>query len=264
MKVTINGIDLGYEDHGIGLPVIFLHAFPLHRQMWAGVVTSLLEEQRYRLVAPDVRGFGESGLQTDVTTMELVADDIAALLDQLGMQRAVLCGLSMGGYIALAFLRKYAARVQGLILADTRPGADDEEGKVRREQLAQLAETQGAEAVADAQVPRLLAEHTRHYEPEVETRVRQMINAAHPYSIASAARGMAERRDQTEIVKNAQCPVMVIVGEHDAVIPPDIAKAYASEIPGARVEIIPRAGHLSNLEQPEAFLHAIRSFLETI
>src|SRR5438876_593896 len=127
MKTVVNGINLAYDDQGIGQPVLFLHAFPLNRSMWAGEMMTLLAEERYRLVSLDWRGFGESDPPTSIATMELLADDVAGLMNVLGMQDAVLCGLSMGGYAAFAFLRKYPQRARALILADTRPGADAEE-----------------------------------------------------------------------------------------------------------------------------------------
>src|ERR1700686_1229115 len=116
MKTFINNTQIAYSDHGIGLPVFFLHAFPLNRSMWDGEMSALLTEQRYRLVSLDWRGFGESDISNEISTMELLAGDVAALMDHLGTEKAILCGLSMGGYVAFAFLRHYAQRVAGLIL----------------------------------------------------------------------------------------------------------------------------------------------------
>jgi pimeloyl-ACP methyl ester carboxylesterase len=265
LKVHINSVDIAYDDHGIGLPILFLHAFPLNRSMWSGLMTALLPEQRYRLVALDWQGLGESSIQSNQTplTMDQLADDVAALMDRLGIQRAVLCGLSMGGYVSFAFLRKYPQRVHALILADTRPGNDTEEGKANREQLARLAETQGPDAVAELQIPKLLSEQTRQQTPEVATRVRQMIASATPAGIAAASRGMALRADSTGLLSTITCPTLVVVGEQDALTPPTIAQAYAAHIPGAQLAVLPHAGHLSNLEQPEAFLAATRTFLST-
>ncbi len=243
------------------MPLIFLHAFPLNRSMWTGLITTLLDEQRYRLVAPDWRGFGESGLNTAISTMDLFADDLAALLDALGMEQAILCGLSMGGYASFAFLRKYPQRVAGLILADTRPGADTEEARANRENVARLAENQGPEAIADLQVPRLLAGYTRENHPEVEARVRQLIAAATPAGIAAASRGMAQRSDTSDLLAGIHCPTLVLVGEDDALTPPSVAHEYAASIPGAQFTVIPRAGHLSVMEQPEAFLEVVQNFL---
>src|SRR5579859_5812548 len=185
MKVSISNTYLAYDDHGIGIPVLLLHAFPLNRGMWQGEVTGLLKDGRYRLVALDWRGFGESDITLPISTMELFADDAAGLMDLLGIQQAVLCGLSMGGYAAFAFLRKYPQRVAGLILADTRPEADTPEGRANRENVARIDETEGTEAIANIQIPRVLSEYTRQHHPEVELRVRQMINAATPRGIAA-------------------------------------------------------------------------------
>jgi 3-oxoadipate enol-lactonase len=261
MKAFINSTNLAYDDHGIGQPVLFLHAFPLNRSMWEGEIAALLQENRYRLVAPDWRGFGESDIPTAVSTMELFADDVAALMDALGMQDAILCGLSMGGYAAFAFLRKYPQRVKGLILADTRPQADTAEARANRENVARLAETQGSSAVAELQIPRLITDDTRQHHREIEMRLRQMMNAATVLGIAAASRGMAERPDSTDLLTTISCPTLVVAGEHDVLTPPAVAQDYATEIPGAQFVVIPAAGHLSNLEQPQAFLQAVSGFL---
>src|SRR5215469_12764912 len=177
-KALVNNIRIAYDDHGAGQPILFLHAFPLNRSMWHDQVKALLSENHFRLVAPDWRGFGESDITAEVSTMELFADDLAALMDSLGIDAAILCGLSMGGYAAFAFLRKYPRRVSGLILADTRPGADSAEARANRENVAMLAETQGTGAIADLQVPRLISDYTRQHSPSVGLRIRQMIEAA--------------------------------------------------------------------------------------
>ena len=261
MKILINNTYLGYDDHGIGLPILFLSAFPLNKTMWQGELITLLQDERYRLVALDWRGFGESEITGPISTMELYADDVAALMDSLGIQQAVICGLSMGGYAAFAFLRKYPKRACGLILADTRPGADTPEAQVNRENLARIAETQGAGAIADLQIPRLLSEYALQYHPEVEMLVRQMIASATVQGIAAASRGMAQRVDSTDLLAQISCPTLVIVGEQDVLTPPGLAQEYAAQIPNAQLAIITNAGHLSNLEQPEAFLQAVRGFL---
>ena len=263
MKATINTVEIAYDDHGIGLPVIFLHAFPLNRSMWMDLTAALLKEQRYRLVALDWRGFGESAISNSISTMELFADDVAGLMDILGMRQAILCGLSMGGYAALAFLRKYPQRLSGLILADTRPGADSEEAKVNRERIAHLAETRGNSAIVDLQMPKLISDYTRRHHPEIEAGIRRMIATATPSGIAAASRGMAQRADLTHLLPTISCPTLVVVGELDAVTPPDMVREYAAKIPGAQMVVIPYAGHLSNLEQPEHFKEVVRSFLAT-
>lgn len=269
MKIQINSLLLAYDDSGIGLPVIFLHAFPLNRQMWAGEKQALLEDQRYRLISLDWRGFGESEIASSTTssvvsTMVMFADDIAGLMNQLGISQAVLCGLSMGGYAAFAFARKYPERLSGLILADTRPGGDTPEAQVNREKVAQLAENEGTDAIADIQLPRLISDYTRQHHPQVETRVRQLIDAATPQGIAAASRGMAARADSTTLLAQIACPTLVITGEEDALIPPQVSREYAAQIPGAQYVIIPHSGHLSNLEQPGPFIAAMRQFLSAL
>lgn len=263
MKATLNGIDIGYDDHGIGQPVIFLHAFPLNRSMWEGQLLALLNAHGFRGVALDLRGFGESGIDADVSTMEQFADDVAALMDALGMQDAILCGLSMGGYVTFAFLRKYPQRVRGLILCDTKPDADSDEGKANREKIAQLVETQGQNAVADVQVPKLLSTYTRQHHVAVEERVRQIIAASTKQGIAAASRGMALRRDAHDLLATIRCPTLVVVGEQDSLTPPQVAQLYAEDIQNARFVVVPYAGHLSNLEQPEAFFEVIYTFLRS-
>jgi 3-oxoadipate enol-lactonase len=261
LKIRINDADIAYDDHGVGQPILFLHAFPLNRSMWQGQVAALLNEQRFRLVSLDWRGFGESEGATTLSTMELLADDVAALMDALGMQQAILCGLSLGGYVAFAFLRKYPERVRGLIFADTKPDADTEEGKANRERIAQLAEAEGPGAVADLQMPKLLSDYTRQHHPEVETQVRRMAEAATGSGIAAVSRGMAQRSDANELLAQISVPTLVLVGEHDALTPPTVAQGYAGHIPGAQFVVIPQSGHLSNLEQPEAFFTALHHFL---
>jgi 3-oxoadipate enol-lactonase len=261
-KALVNGIRIAYDDHGAGLPILFLHAFPLNRSMWADQLKALLDENRFRLVAPDWRGFGESDITAEISTMEMLADDIAALMDSLGIDTAILCGLSMGGYVAFAFLRKYPRRVSGLILADTRPGADTAEVRANRENVAILAESQGTGAIADLQVPRLISDYTRQHFPTVELRIRQMIDAATSQGIAAASRGMALRADSSDVLSAITFPTLVLVGEHDVLTPPDIAQDYAAKIAGVQFSVIPHAGHLSNLEQPQAFLQAVNAFLQ--
>lgn len=263
MKANINSIHLAYDDHGAGLPVIFLHAFPLNRGMWSNELTSLLADGQYRLIALDWRGFGESETTAGTVTMDLLAQDLAGLMDELGIEEAVLCGLSMGGYAAFAFYRAYPERVRALVLADTQPYADSAEAKARRENVARMAETQGTGAIADLQIPNLLSEANRQVLAPLERTVRHMIDAATPQGIAAAARGMALRADSTDLLPKITCPVLVMVGEQDTLTPPALAQEYAAKISGAQCVVIPRASHLANLEQPQKFLDALRRFLQT-
>jgi len=261
MRIQINGIRLGYEEWGAGEPLVLLHAFPCNRSMWAHQINALTSNRRFRVITPDFRGFGESDVPEGPYLMETLADDIAALLNALHIESCILGGLSMGGYVAFAFYRKYSTRVRALILADTRPQADTEEGRASREETAQLAEREGSCAVAERYLPRMLSPATLQVPTGTTARLRAMIEAANPTGIAGALRGMALRLDSTDLLAQIQCPTLVLVGEEDTVVPPADAQLMAERIPHARLVTIPRAAHLTNLEQPEAFNHALVTFL---
>lgn len=261
-KKLIGGVDLAWEDAGQGPPVVVLHAFPLHRGMWAAQREELA--RNYRVITPDFRGHGESGLAEEDSTMERLAGDVRGLLDELGLERVVLGGLSMGGYVAFAFYRRYAKRVAALILADTRAAADTPEGLKGRYELAGVAEHQGSEAVAERLLTRLFAPITPDRQPAVVAAAREMIRAASPAGIARALRGMAARPDSTALLRKINCPTLVIVGAEDALTPPAEAEALAKAIRGAHLEILGGAGHLSNLEQPAKFTHLLEDFLGSL
>lgn len=262
MIARINGTDLAYTDQGRGMPVVLLHAFPQNRAMWEPQVRAL--SKTHRIIAPDFRGFGESDAPLWHYTLDQFADDVAGLLDHLAIKRAVLVGLSMGGYTLFAFYRKYADRVTGLVLADTRAQPDTEEGRAGRFAMAQAAYTKGACAIADIMLPKLLSPVALQTKPELTGQVRATIERTQISGIAGALMAMAERPDSVPLLARIACPTLVITGELDGPTPPADGKLMAERIPGARLEIIPKAGHLSNLEQPEAFNRALLDFLEGI
>lgn len=258
MHTQVNNITIGYSDRGTGLPIVFLHAFPLNRTMWA--VQERLLSLQFRIITIDLRGHGESDAPLWRYTLEQSADDVSALLDHLNIQRALLVGLSMGGYILFAFYRKYAARVKGLILADTKAQADTEEGKSGRFQLAQIAYKKGPSAIADVMIPKLLSPATIQTNPDLVQQVRAMIEGNQISGIAGDLMAMADRPDSVSLISQITCPTQIIVGELDQATPPSDAKLMAEQIQHARLAIIPNAAHLSNLEQPEAFNQIVGSF----
>jgi pimeloyl-ACP methyl ester carboxylesterase len=262
VKALVNGIALAYEDRGNGLPVVFLHAFPLNRTMWAEQQAAF--SPLYRVITVDLRGHGESDAPLWLYTLDQAADDVRGLLDHLGISRAVLVGLSMGGYILFAFYRRYAERVKGMVLADTRAQADTAEGKEGRFQMAQTAYQKGAGAVADIMIPKLLSPATLQARPDLVRTVRAMIEGNQISGIAGDLMAMAERPDSTPLLRQIACPTQIIVGEQDLATPPSDATLLAEGIGGARLAVIPRAGHLANLEQPGAFNGIVGSFLESI
>jgi 3-oxoadipate enol-lactonase len=258
LYARINGITLAYSDRGTGLPLVFLHAFPLNRTMWAPQEDALALE--FRIITVDLRGHGESDAPLWLYTLDQSADDVRALLDHLAIQQALFVGLSMGGYILFAFYRKYAARVKGLILADTRAQADTEEGKQGRFQMAQTGYKNGPSAIADIMIPKLLSPATIQAKPEIVQNVRAMIEHNQISGIAGDLMAMAERPDSLPLLPRISCPTQLIVGDLDQATPPSDAKLMAEKIPGARLAIIPGAAHLSNLEQPEAFNQIVAAF----
>ncbi len=258
MHTQVNGITIAYNDQGTGLPIVFLHAFPLNRTMWATQEYELSSE--FRIITIDLRGHGESDAPLWRYTLDQSADDVSDLLDHLTIQQALFVGLSMGGYILFAFYRKYTARVKGLILADTRAQADTEEGKNGRFQMAQTAYKKGPSAIADIMIPKLLSPATIETKPDLVQQVRAMIEGNQISGIVGDLMAMAERPDSVPLLSQITCPTQVIVGELDLATPPSDAKFMAEKIPGARLAIIPEAAHLANLEQPDTFSRIVSSF----
>jgi 3-oxoadipate enol-lactonase len=258
MQTQVNGITIAYSDRGTGLPIVFLHAFPLNRSMWARQEAAL--SSQFRVITIDLRGHGESDAPLWRYTLEQSADDVCALLDRLSIQQAIFTGLSMGGYILFAFYRKYAARVKGLILADTKAQADTAEGKDARFQMAQIAYKKGPSAIADIMIPKLLSPTTIQTRPDLVQRVRAMIEDNQISGIAGDLMAMAERPDSTPLLKQIACPTQIIVGELDQATPPSDSKLIAEQIPHACLAVIPNAAHLANLEQPEHFNQIVAVF----
>ena len=259
-KIRVGNIEMAYNDQGSGdVPIVLLHGFPLDKRMWEPQVEGLSGE--FRVVTPDLRGHGESQVTPGPYTMELLADDVKGFLDALNLQRVVLGGFSMAGYVAFAFYRRYPESVQSLLLLDTRPQPDSEDGKRGREEMAQLAEREGAAPIAERLIPRLLVEETVARRQDVVDRVRTMILDCPVQGIAGDLRGMALRGDSLDLLPQITVPTLVVVGEQDVITPLAESELMASTIPNATLVKIPSAGHLSNLEGPDEFTHAIHDHL---
>lgn len=258
MQAKINDMTLAYGDSGSGQPIVFLHAFPLNRTMWAGQEAAL--SSQFRVITIDLRGHGESDAPLWHYTLDQAADDVRALLDHLSIRQALFVGLSMGGYILFAFYRRYADRVKGMVLADTRAQADQPEGKAGRFQMAQIAYKQGPPAIADIMIPKLLSPATIQTRPEIVQQVRMMIEGNQTSGIVGDLMAMAERPDSVPFLKQIACPTQIIVGELDQATPLSDARLMAEQITDARLALIPNAAHLANLEQPEAFNQIIAEF----
>ena len=261
MIARVNGIQLSYDEVGADLPIVFLHAFPLDRSMWAPQVGALVRQGR--CIAPDLRGFGASTTAPPYS-MDQYADDVAALLDLLGAPGAVVVGLSMGGYAAFAFWRRHRARVRALVLADTRPAGDTDEGREKRRRLIEVARARGSGTVAEMQIGSMVGETTRQRRPEVVETVRAMMAAAPVDGIVGALEAMMARPDSTPTLATIDVPTLIIVGDEDALTPPKDAQAMHEKIRGSRLEVIAQAGHICNLERPAAFTHVLSEFVESV
>jgi pimeloyl-ACP methyl ester carboxylesterase len=254
-------------DEGKGTTTLVLvHGFPLDAGAWRADAKAL--SPRMRVIAPSMRGFGASpAARMDALTIESMADDVAAIVAALDVPGPIVIGgLSMGGYVTMAFARKYAEVIRGVILADTRAEPDDAEARASRD--AAIARVSGGDldGFVDALLERLVSPATRAERPAVVDQVRKMMVAAKPTSVASALRALGARPDATPALAAVSVPVLVLVGEDDALTPPSAAKALIAAMPETRTQlvVIPKAGHLPNLEQPDAFRKAVTSFVATL
>jgi pimeloyl-ACP methyl ester carboxylesterase len=253
-------MELAYRESGSGRPLVLLHAFPLSSAMWLEQRNGLSDA--CRVITPDQRGFGGSALGEDPPSLDAAADDVAELLDRLELDRVVLGGLSMGGYVAMAFLRRHPARVDALLLADTKASADPEPARANRERIAVAVETDEASTVLlDDVLPSLLGSTTTASRPLVSGRVRGLVQAAPAAAVAWAQRAMAARPDSFDALRAFDRPALVIVGAEDVLSPPPDAEAMVAALPQARLAVMPEAGHLTAVETPEAFNAEVAGFV---
>jgi 3-oxoadipate enol-lactonase len=261
-RLTVHGVNLAVEVRGEGPAILFVHGYPLDRTIWREQIDGL---EGFRRVAPDLRGMGQSDAPDLGYGMALSAADLAAVLDALGVDQVVLCGLSMGGYVAFEFLRQWRSRVRGLVLMDTRAEADAPEVRRARDAAAATARERGTAAVTDAMLPKMLSPSTLTGRPEVVERVRSLMASTPVAGLVGALGAMRDRASSESLLASlAGIPTLIIVGAEDILTPPDHARAMAEAIPGAQLAIIPGAGHLPPVEQPEATRESLREFLRSL
>lgn len=268
--VTVNGRRLGYAESGNGLPLVLLHAFPMSHAMWRPQLDA--PPPGWRLIAPDLRGFGASDRvspesarpSSGAQSMLEYAQDVVALVDELGLEQPVVGGLSMGGYVAFAVLRLIGPRVAGLVLADTRAEPDTEEARGNRRKMQELVMEKGSAAVAEQMLPKLLGETTMRERPTLADEVRELIVANEPAAISDALEALATRPDSTPLLADLRCPTLIVAGREDALTPVALHESMHAQIPGSRLEVIDDAGHLPNLECPGEFSRVLRDFLSHI
>jgi pimeloyl-ACP methyl ester carboxylesterase len=266
-----------HSDSGSGPAVILLHGYPFDRSMWREQI-DFLSTRGFRAIAPDLRGMGENVAPTSVggssradhrlksvplNTMSDMAGDVAVLMDELKIDQAVICGLSMGGYVALDFVHLFPARVRALVLAGTRAPADNEQERQTRFQQVEQMLGKGMNGIAQGSLPKLLAPRTLAEKPDVVARLSKMILRADPQGAAAAQRGMAARRDYSDDLAEINIPTLVIVGRDDPIRPVADAEFMHDRIPSSQLEIIEDAAHMTNMEQPEVFNMALLGLLET-
>jgi len=259
--VKLRDATLSIADVGSGPTLLLVHGFPLDHSMWRHQLESLGD--KYRVIAPDLRGFGASTGATDTITMDQLADDLADLLDGLDIAEPVtFCGLSMGGYVAWQFWQRHASRLDRLILCDTRAVADTDEAARGRSDMAQRVLSEGATIVAEAMLPKLFAETTIRERADIVEATRRVMQATAPVTVAGALRGMAQRPDMTSELPNVDVPTLVMCGEYDVISTVDEMRSIADALPNARFVEVSGSGHMSPLEDPIAVNAAIRSFLD--
>jgi pimeloyl-ACP methyl ester carboxylesterase len=239
--------------------LLLIHAFPMNARMWEGQLK--FADEGWRVLAPQLRGFDGGDGDPAAQSMDDYAGDIIDLLDGLHVHEAIVGGLSMGGYIAFALLRHAPRYFRGLILADTRPQADPPAGVQGRTEMLALVRDKGAGAVADQMLPRLLGETTRRERPDIVGRTRALMLANSAEAIAGAIVALRDRPDSTPVLENIHCPTLIVVGDEDAITPPELSEGMQHAIAGSELVVIRRCGHLANLEQPEEFNTALARFL---
>jgi len=258
--IPLEEIELNVFDAGTGHPVLFVHGFPLNHSMWR----FQLEEfsKTHRVIAPDLRGFGQSEDSANVSTMPVLADDCAAVLDALQIDRPVtLCGLSMGGYVAWQFWKRHPDRLHRLVLCDTRAAADSPEVRQGRRASSDRVLKQGTAFLAESMIEKLFSPKTTSQQPDLVRDVQQMILTNSPQGVSAALLGMAARPDVTDWLPEINIPSLVIVGAADPISPVDEMRAIATALPQSSLQIIPDAGHMSPLEQPAIVNQHLRQFL---
>ncbi|WP_327354721.1 alpha/beta fold hydrolase [Streptomyces sp. NBC_01304] len=257
-NALLNGITVGYDDKGPtdGVPLVLVHGHPFDRSMWAPQLAAFSGD--FRVIAPDLRGYGESDVVPGKTLLSTFAEDLAALLDHLGVRDFVLGGLSMGGQIVMECHRQFGARIRGLVLADTFPAAETEEGKAWRRELAERLVREGMRGHADEVLFKMVAPDAA---PEVASHVLRMMTSTSPEGAAAALRGRAERPDYRELLTRVSVPALVVVGRDDEFTPVADAEAMHAALPDSTLCVVEGAAHMPNLERPEEFNAALGAFL---
>lgn len=267
MLAAINGINLYYNDIGSpeSLPIILIHGFPFSSEMWKGQIQMLQSyKKNLRVITYDLRGHGQSDVGDGQYTIELLANDLIALLDYLKITKTILCGFSMGGYVALRAIERDPSRFSALILCDTMSTADSNEAKIKRATSIELIKREGIARYAETFLKAVFAPQTFDANPGIIEEIRRTILSNSPLGMCGALLAMAGRTDSSEVLSRIGVPTLILVGEHDAVTPLTAAKSMRDSIPNSELHLISNAGHMSNLENPVMFNEHLIKFLNGI
>lgn len=256
--IKVGGVEIQYADKGQGPSVLFLHGFPLSLGMWDAQEAL---SDRYRIVRFDARGHGGSGVGDSALTMDRIAEDAAVLIEQLRLGPVVLAGCSMGGYAAFAFAQKHPSLLRGLVLVDTKAGADSPEARKGRGELAAKVMKDGPPAALEAFLQKLVGDTTKASRADVIAKIKDMVLATPKQGISDALHGIAARQDSTPFLREIAVPTLVICGEEDVITPRAEAEILQKGIAGAELAMIPKSGHLPSMETPEEFNRVLGKFL---
>lgn len=263
MELVLPDLNMAFDDVGRGQPVLLIHGFPLNRGMWKPQLEVL--SAYARVIAPDLRGHGDTPPTPGPYTMEMLADDCHALLQTLGIkERVIVCGLSMGGYVTLAFYRRHPERVAGLVLVSTRAAADSPEGKANRDRAVEQAREEGPQAIVAAMLSKMLSPHTYAQNPGLVAEVERIMSKTSLDGMIAALLGMKERADATDLLGQINIPTLIIHGADDQIISIKEAESMHRAIKNAQLVILPHAGHLPNLEQSQLFNKTLLEFIGKI
>jgi 3-oxoadipate enol-lactonase len=261
-RIRSDDADIFYDVTGNGPPVVLLHPFPTNHEVWHPAAQHLAS--RYQVILPDLRGHGDSGIGDGPATMEKHAADLARVLDDAEIGRAIFAGNSIGGYLLFEFWRRHQPRVIGLVLCNTKAQADSGEIRAGRLQAAHEVLERGTEAFIDAQLPRLLGESTRRSRPDLVEGARKMMLKMSPEDITLVQQGMAERPDSVATLKTIHVPTLIVTGDEDILTGVPEAELMHQNIAGSKMNVVPRAGHYSPWEQPEEIGKLLRQFVEKL
>jgi len=260
-QVNVNGQNISYDERGRGLPLVLVHGFPLDNRIWEAQLAALSD--KYRVIAPDLPGFGKSQ-PPKAFTMDSLADSLHAFLTQIKALPCALAGLSMGGYMSFAYERKYPTDLKAFILVDTKAEADTPDGKAGRNKMIETARTSGSKPIAATMLPKMITSQSQQSRPQLAAQVNAIMEACPAQTIEHALAAMRDRNDFRDCLPSVAEPTLIIVGDADPITPPAVAESMNKAIPHSRLVIIKGAAHLSTMEQPEQVNQALRAFLSSL